>query len=62
MHQESSADDVVAMVRNALPKETFLVDKKEHCMLREQQFDLASNRRKYTIFAMKPDIVPRERS
>ena len=55
MHHESSDDDVLAMVQKALPKETVLVDKKEHCVLCEHQFDdLASLRSKYTIFAMKP--------
>ena len=55
MHQESSDDDVVAMVHKALPKETVLVDKKEHCMLCEQQFDfLARARSKYSVFAVKP--------
>ena len=54
MHQESSDDDVVALVRKALPKETVLVDKKEHHMFCEQQIDdLASPRSKYMIFAMK---------
>ena len=55
MHHESSDDDVLAMVHNVLPQETVPVDKKEHCVLCEQQFDdLASPRSKYTIFATKP--------
>ena len=65
MHRESSDDDVLAMVQKALP-----VEKKEYCVLCEQQFDdLASPRSKYTIFAIKHwkftlalDHVPRKRS
>ena len=55
MQHESSDDDVVALVRKVLPQETVPVDKKEHCVLCDQQFDdLASPRSKCTIFAMKP--------
>ena len=50
---ESSDDDVVAVVHTALPKEAIFVDK-EHCMLCKQQFDdRARPRSKYSIFSMK---------
>ena len=45
VHHESSDDDVLARVQRAVPRETVLVDWKEHCVLCEQQFgDLAGPR------------------